>query len=192
MRGALSTNSTTFDLIEIVEWERKRHILEASIQTSVATGLGVALIVIGLYVGFIRGKAVTPTDWYAGVALPLVGLAMVLTAWSTPGGVRRSPNLLEISDEGLSYGYRNRSSLKTLRWNDPRLRFQMRDARATSQRLGNRYKYSPFSVLPSGTLRIPLTQPAFEAILEASAKHGLHERRSSIGDVAILTFTPRR
>jgi hypothetical protein len=192
MQDTPSTAGRSFDLTEIVEWERKGQLWSSMIQACVATAVGVLLFGVGVYVGFLRAPTITPIDWYAGLALPACGVILIVGVWTTPGRVRRGPNLVVVSDAGLEYGYNDGKSLKTLRWDDSRLKFRMHDARAVAASVGGRYKFSPFSLFPTGTLRIPINESAFEAILEASARHNLAQQRAPMWGLTVLTFTQKR
>jgi hypothetical protein len=185
------TETQTFDLTELVEWEAAKNLPRARAQAWGITGLGVFLAAVGVYTGFFRPSHPTPNYIVESVVVIAAGLAIVLSGWIYPRALQRKSNLLIVTDNSLSFGRRERPPSTEIRWDDPGLRLVLQDGREVRARLLDRDRFAVFSLVPGNSPRIPLTEDAFNSVLSEVQRQGLTMKSQNFGGVKVTVVKPR-
>lgn len=154
-------------------------------------GLGLALVAIGIVRGFVEPTARTLEDYVAFGVVIVTGLGIVAVVLVYPATPARAPDTLEIATIGLSFGRRLSDDWTHLEWADPNLNLLLFDRSRLPPRKPD--PHAVFVLLARGR-RVPLTRPAFEAILQEAQRHNMSITRSEApgglvpGVVEILTI----
>jgi hypothetical protein len=160
----------------------------------VAIGLGVFIIALIGFGSVLGWQHPTESQSVVDGILAAMGAAFIWTGVSLPRGLRATPNRLALSAQGVELGRLGADAGRRIAWSGSGARFRLWDGRALQERLG-RPSRSPDLLLVLtdfwGT-QIPLTEEAFDAILDESERQGMRRAESDMAGIDVTELSAPR
>lgn len=175
------------DLTDLVAWDNRRKLPGRRVRAWAITALGGALVTVGIFVGFFQRGFPTPSAIIEGVVVAITGVGVSYAGWVW-GPMSRTPDVLIVTGEAVSYGFGPETNLTEIRWDSPRLQLWLVDRREYDVKRPGRDNGPALWFGPLDNAGMPVPEAAFNRILEEGARHRLTESRQVIGSVATISL----
>jgi hypothetical protein len=138
---------------------------------SAGAGMGLGAVGLGLALVAKHPTLNNPTLLVGGIIVALAGALVSGLYLPTVLRYIRKPRRIAVSKSGLTLSFQGRTPRRNYLWNDPRVEMTVFDRRGLGPKLPTGEPTS-FSVNLKGAPPVPITQAAFEGILDSAKSAG--------------------
>jgi hypothetical protein len=176
-----------FDSSALVRSDQERNGTPARLRLLTFGLLALFVVVIGLDVAFFQARP-TPISIGEGAALGAAAMLILYSGWGPLRKLQSTPDYIALTTDDLEYGRSAIGSVRRYPWNRMDGTLFLTDRRPVREKIGSADRLSLFYLNVGLSLRIPLSEEAFSAIISEVQRRGIPLVPGNFGSVRTLNL----